>query len=156
MPYNSYDVILENLILNQPALPKFIFSIFSSLVCLISYWCRKQKLVGIKGFTEVFRAFSPSPITTLSVKKISERKKNPWHPISLPASSKENNPNEQKMFYPTADNTTSLTTGSSLRTVMFMVTPWSKSPPGRTPVGLGPRRRVPPVTPPLIAGNSSP
>ena len=36
-PYNSYNVSSENLVLNQLIIPKLIFSLFSSLVCLILY-----------------------------------------------------------------------------------------------------------------------
>ena len=35
LPYNSYDVTLENLVLDLLIIPKFMFSLFSSLVCLI-------------------------------------------------------------------------------------------------------------------------
>ena len=42
-PYNSYNVSSENLVLDQLIIPKLIFSLFSSLVCLILYWYCKEK-----------------------------------------------------------------------------------------------------------------
>ena len=33
LPYNSYDVSLEGLLLDQPIIPLLIFSLFSSLYC---------------------------------------------------------------------------------------------------------------------------
>ena len=33
LPYNSYDVSLEGLLLDQPIIPLLIFSLFSSLDC---------------------------------------------------------------------------------------------------------------------------
>ena len=39
----SCDVSLENLVLDKPVIPLLIFSLFSSLVCLILYWHCKEK-----------------------------------------------------------------------------------------------------------------
>ena len=44
LPYNSYYVSWENLVLDRQILPLIeIFSLFSSLVCLILYWYCKEK-----------------------------------------------------------------------------------------------------------------
>ena len=36
--YNSYDVSSENLVSDQLVIPKWYFSLYSSLVCLMLYW----------------------------------------------------------------------------------------------------------------------
>ena len=39
MPFNAYDVSSENLVLDQVIIHSLIFSLFSSLICLMLYWC---------------------------------------------------------------------------------------------------------------------
>ena len=58
LPYNSHNVNSENLVLNQPVIPDRYFSLFSSLVCSISYWFCKEKfclghLRGLKGLSSL-------------------------------------------------------------------------------------------------------
>ena len=42
-PYNSYNVSLDNLVLDQLIISKFYFSLFSSRIWLILYWYCKEK-----------------------------------------------------------------------------------------------------------------
>ena len=47
LPFNSYDVSLENLVLDQLMIPKFLVSFILFTVCLILYWyCIERLCLG--------------------------------------------------------------------------------------------------------------
>ena len=45
LQYNSYDVIMENLVSDQPVVPNWYFSLFPLLVYSNFYWCWKEEML---------------------------------------------------------------------------------------------------------------
>lgn len=60
MPYKSYDVSLENVVLDQVII-HWYFSLFSPIVCLILCWCCYKKVCldnssELRGYRKTWRA----------------------------------------------------------------------------------------------------
>ena len=75
LPYNSCDVILENLVLDQLMIPKLMF-VSILITCLLDVVSKLEgeiqswSLMGVKGFTKVFKSLMELNIVVVIARKL--------------------------------------------------------------------------------------
>ena len=68
LPYNSHEVSLENVVLDQLIIPSGYFSLFPSIVCFILYWYCREKLCLITHGSQTVNTTRTLTLRSVSTK----------------------------------------------------------------------------------------
>ena len=68
LPYNSHEVSLENVVLDQLIIPGGYFPLFPSIVCFILYWYCREKLCLVTNGSQTVNTTRTLTLRSVSTK----------------------------------------------------------------------------------------